>query len=134
METKRTPTFSRAVLSVIGVVRVAYGVHALLAPEAMGRRQLAPLCHGKADPRLSLRGFGGQLLVVGASTLAAAHTACLARPVVALNLGIDAADLAAGALEWHARGQVDRTVAGSLAINLLGAAATTAALAGLSRS
>ena len=65
------PFFPRLALVVGGLIRVAYGLHALLAPEAMGRRRLAPRTHGKADPRLSLRGFGGQLVVLGAFTLLA---------------------------------------------------------------
>src|SRR4051794_4048639 len=63
--------FPRLVIVVGGVVRLAYGLHALVAPEAMGERRLAPLTHGRADPRLSLRGFGGQLVVIGAFNLCA---------------------------------------------------------------
>ena len=74
------PFFPRLALVVGGLVRVAYGLHALLAPEAMGRRHLAPRTHGKADPRLSLRGFGGQLVVLGAFTLLAARIYAFAKP------------------------------------------------------
>src|SRR5207237_304588 len=104
------PFFPRLALIVGAVVRVAYGLHALLAPEAMGRRRLAPRTHGKADPRLSLRGFGGQLVVLGGFTLLAARSAPLARPVTWLNAGIDTIDLTAGALEARARRRLDRTV------------------------
>ena len=127
------PFFPRLALVVGGLVRVAYGLHALLAPEAMGRRRLAPRTHGKADPRLSLRGFGGQLVVLGAFTLLAARSAALARPVTWLNAGIDTIDLTAGALEARDRGGVDRIVGGSLALNGVGLALWLAALARLSR-
>ena len=127
------PFFPRLALVVGGLVRVAYGLHALLAPEAMGRRRLAPRTHGKADPRLSLRGFGGQLVVPGAFTLLAARSAALARPVTWLNAGIDTIDLTAGALEARDRGGVDRIVGGSLALNGVGLAWWLAALARLSR-
>ena len=127
------PFFPRLALVVGGLVRVAYGLHALLAPEAMGRRRLAPRTHGKADPRLSLRGFGGQLVVLGAFTVLAARSAALARPVTWLNAGIDTIDLTAGALEARDRGGVDRIVGGSLALNGVGLAWWLAALAQLSR-
>jgi len=127
------PFFPRLALVVGGLVRVAYGLHALLAPEAMGRRRLAPRTHGKADPRLSLRGFGGQLVVLGAFTLLAARSAALACPVTWLNAGIDTIDLTAGALEARDRGGVDRIVGGSLALNGVGLAWWLAALARLSR-
>jgi hypothetical protein len=107
-------------MTIGGLGRLAYGLPSLLAPEWMARSRLAPQLHGEADPRLCLRGFGGLQVTLGTFTLLARRSPPLRRPASLLNLGADTADLSAGALEWVARGRCDRTVAGSLAINLFG--------------
>ena len=100
--------------------RLLYGLPSLLAPDWMARSRLAPDLAGTADPRLCLRGFGGAHVALGTFTLLARRSPALRRPAVLLNLGTDTADLSAGALEWVARRKCDRTVAGSLGLNLFG--------------
>jgi hypothetical protein len=115
-------------MTIGGLGRLAYGIPSLLAPDWMARNRLAPELHGEADPRLCLRGFGGVQTTLGTFTLLARRSPALRRPAALLNMGADTADLSAGALEWVARGRCDRTVAGSLAVNLFGLALGTLAL------
>src|SRR4051794_3723141 len=109
-------------MTIGGLGRLAYGLPSLLAPDWMARSRLAPDLAGEADPRLCLRGFGGLQITLGTFTLLARRSPALRRPASLLNLGADAADLCAGALEGVARRRWDRTVVGSLVVNLLGLA------------
>ncbi len=67
---ERLPASARAVLLCGSLVRVAYGVGALLAPARMVSSGYAPDTHDLADPRLLLRAFGGHQLVTASLTLA----------------------------------------------------------------
>jgi hypothetical protein len=115
-------------MTIGGLGRLAYGLPSLLAPEWMARSRLAPEIGSEPEARLCLRGFGGVQTTLGVFTLLARRSPALRRPVSLLNMGADTADLSAGALEWVARRRCDRTVAGSLALNLFGLALGTLAL------
>jgi hypothetical protein len=99
------------------VVRIAYGLGALLAPARMVAVGLAPDTHELADPRLTLRAFGGHQLVVGCVTLSAIGSCRLARRAAALSLAIDALDVTSAVVEQRVRGGRDRTVLGGCAIS-----------------
>src|SRR3954467_3512771 len=72
-----------------GLGRLAYGLGAMLAPEGMAEHQLAPRLHGKPDPRMNLRGFGGAQSAIALYTLAMARTREGARRALALNAATD---------------------------------------------
>jgi hypothetical protein len=116
------------------VVRLAYGVGAVLVPEAMAEHRLAPRLDGAADARMNLRGFGGALSAIALYSLAAARTPHRARSVLWLNALTDAFDAGVTLLERRDRGTVDRVVAGGLAINVAGMACWTLAARTLRRA
>jgi hypothetical protein len=111
--------------------RLAYGAGAMLAPEAMAERRLAPRLHGKPDPRMNLRGFGGAQSAIALYTLWMIRTPDGARRALALNFATDGLDTVVSALEGRARGRIDRMVAGGVAVNLLGLVWTALAAGGL---
>lgn len=116
---------------VIGSVgRLAYGLGAMFAPEWMGER-LAPSLQGHPDPRMNLRGFGGAHTAIALHTLATARTPERAQAVLGLNVLADALDAGVSLLEWRARGELDRVVAGGVAVNVAGLLCWTAAAATL---
>lgn len=116
---------------VLGSVgRLAYGLGAMLAPEWMEGR-FAPTLREHPDPRMNLRGFGGAQSAVAVYTLVRATTPARARGVLALNLLVDGFDAGVSALEWRARGELDRIAGGGVAVNLLALACWTAAAAAL---
>lgn len=99
--------------------RLAYALGAVLVPERMDGR-LAPRLHGRPDPRMNLRGFGGAQSGVAIYTLIAARTPQGARSALLLNTLVDGFDAMVSLLEWRDRGEVDQAVAGGLAFNLAG--------------
>jgi hypothetical protein len=110
------------------LVRIAYGVGALLAPAEMVAAQFAPDTHGLPEPRLLLRAFGGHQLVTGGLTLAATRSPQLARRAAALSLLIDAFDVTSALLELRARGHSDRQLIGGVALSGSGIVTFAAAL------
>jgi hypothetical protein len=115
------------------VVRIAYGLGALLAPERMVAAGVAPDTHELADPRLTLRAFGGHQLAIGCMTLGAIRSRRLARRAVALSLAIDALDVTSALIEQRVRGGRDRTVLGGYAISGTGVLAFAWVLRALGR-
>lgn len=120
-----------AVLVAGSIVRVAYGVGALLAPQRMVAAGFAPDTHGLPDPRLTLRAFGGHLLVTGCMTLAAVRARRDVREAAALSMLIDAFDVVSTVLEQRARGGPDATITGGYRLSGTGATTFALALAGL---
>jgi hypothetical protein len=119
---------------VIGsTARLAYGVGAMLAPEWMGGR-LAPTLQDHPDPRMNLRGLGGTQTGVALYTLATARSAQGARAALRLNALVDAFDGGVSLLERRDRGEIDRIVAGGVAVNLAGLLCWTAAAIALRRN
>jgi hypothetical protein len=119
---------------VIGsTTRLAYGLGAVLAPERMSGR-LAPRLHGRPDPRMNLRGFGGAQSGVAIYTLMAATTPDGARSVLRLNVLVDALDAVVSLLERRDRGEFDEMAAGGVAINVAGLACWTIAAALLQKA
>jgi hypothetical protein len=118
---------------VIGSIgRLAYGAGAALAPEWMADH-LAPTLQGHADPRMNLRGFGGAHSAIALYTLAIATSPQRAQTVLGLNVLVDVFDAGVSLLEWRARGELDRVVAGGVAVNLAGLACWAAAASALRR-
>ena len=113
----------RVLAGAVALVKVSYGIGALLAPEALSRWRLAPGVRGHANGRMSLRGFGGYVLVLGSATLCSALRGRDLRPLLALNLLTETTDGATALLEWRDRGDADATVLGSLGISIAGIAA-----------
>ncbi len=93
----------------------------------------APDTHDLADPRLLLRAFGGHLLVSGCLTLAATRSERHARSATALCLLINTFDVTSTVLELRARGQIDQTIKGGVALSGAGVLTFAAALRILSR-
>lgn len=114
-------------------VHIAYGVGSLLAPERMVAAHYAPDTHHLADPRLLLRAFGGHLLVSGCLTLAATRRPVHARAAAGLCLLINTFDVTSAILELRARGRVDQTVRGGVALSGAGVLTFAAALYALRR-
>jgi hypothetical protein len=115
-------------------VRIAYGVGSLLAPESMVSAEYAPDTHGLADPRLTLRAFGGHQLVTGCLTVIATCRRRHVREAATLSLLIDAFDVLSAALEQRARGRRDETITGGYAISGMGVIAFLAVLRSLRRN
>src|SRR6185312_6620145 len=111
------PGSARTLMAIGSAVRIAYGVGALLAPVKMAQARYAPDTHALEDPRLLLRAFGGHQLVTGCLTLAAICSRRYARQAASLSLLIDIVDVGSAALELGARGDVDQTVLGGIAIS-----------------
>ena len=114
-------------------VRLAYGAGALFAPSRMASSGLAPDTHGRADPQLLLRAFGGHQLLIGGFTLVALRSRRHARTAAALSLLIDAFDVTSAVLELRSRGAVDETVGGGIVLSGSGMLTFAAALRGLRR-
>ncbi|HYB23186.1 MAG TPA: hypothetical protein VED41_05280 [Solirubrobacteraceae bacterium] len=121
-ESAEPPVSARALLLAGSLVRIAYGVGALLTPARMVSAGLAPDTHALAEPRLTLRGFGGHQLIVGALTLAATRAAAPARRAATLSLLVDTFDIVSTVLEQHARGERDATVTRSYRLSGAGMA------------
>ena len=101
------------------VARLAYGAASVLAPERMDGT-LAPSLHGRPDPRMNLRGFGGAQSAIAVYTLATARTPRGARSALLLNALTDAFDTGVSLLERRDRGRFDRIVAGGVGVNVAG--------------
>lgn len=112
--------------------RLAYGLGAVLAPEWMSGR-LAPRLHGRPDPRMNLRGFGGAQSGVAIYTLMAATNPDDARRVLRLNAIVDTLDTVVSLLEWRDRGEFDDMAAGGVAVNVAGLACWTIAAVALTK-
>ena len=99
--------------------RLAYGLGAVLAPEWMSGR-LAPRLHGRSDPRMNLRGFGGAQSAIALYTLTSATSEARARDALRLNMLVDGMDTVVSLLEWRDRGRLDDVAAGGVALNIAG--------------
>lgn len=93
--------------------------------------RFAPTLRDHPDPRMNLRGFGGAQSAIALYTLSRATTPERARSVIALNALADGFDAGVSALEWKARGELDRMAGGGLALNLVSLAFWTWAAAAL---
>lgn len=113
--------------------RLAYGLAAVLAPEWMSGR-LAPRVHGRPDPRMNLRGFGGAQSGVAIYTLLAATNPDDARRVLRLNAIVDALDTVVSVLERRDRGKFDEMAGGGVAVNVAGLTCWTIAAAALTKA
>jgi hypothetical protein len=113
-----------------GLFRMAYGLGAILAPDAMSLR-LAPDIRNHPAGRMNLRGFGGVQTALGGFTIWAAGDPRHARPALGLNLAADVLDSVVSAMEWRDRGRADRVVVGGVLLNVAGVATWAAALRGL---
>src|SRR5437879_4281265 len=104
----------RVPFAIGSVGRLAYGMGAMLAPEWMASRRLAPSLREHPDARMNLRGFGGAQSAIALYTLATATNPRRARSLLGLNAAVDALDAGVTLLERRARGEVDRVVAGGV--------------------
>ncbi len=118
----------RVPVTIASVWRLAYGLGSMLAPEWMAANRLAPTLRDHPDPRMNLRGFGGQHIAIASLTMVAAYRTDLARPALVLNLACETFDAAAAMLELRARGAPDAIAVGGIVIPLAGALTWTAAL------
>lgn len=105
----------------------------MLAPEWMAEHA-APTLQGHADSRMNLRGFGGAHTGIAVYTLAVARTHADARTVLGLNVLVDLLDTVVSLLEWRARGKLDPSVAGGVALNVAGLVCWSTAAAVLRRN
>jgi hypothetical protein len=114
-----------------GLIRMSYGLGALLAPDRMSASRIAPDVRDHPDGRMDFRGFGGLHTNIASATLCSAATDRYVAPMLVLNLGCEIADTAAGLLEWRDRGGPDRLVVGSLVLSTVGVGLWTSALRSL---
>ena len=112
----------RTVAGAGALLKVAYGVGSMLAPEWMSLREFAPEVRGHPDSRMNLRGLGGYVLGVGGVTFWTALSGRDLRPLLALNLAIDSADTVVGLLEWRDRGRLDKAALGGIGVPGFGVA------------
>ena len=118
----------RGLILVNSVVRLVYGVGALVAPSAMAAAGFAPDLERRTDARLFVRGFGAHQIGVAALGLASIGRLELERPAMVLAAAIDAVDMASAVAEGSSRGQMDADVVGGFLFSAAGAASAWAAL------
>ena len=106
------------------VVRLGYGLGALLAPRQMAGR----LAAAETGSVMNLRGFGGQHVAVAVFTLLASRSGDGAEPALRLNAGLEVCDAVAGALEVRERGRGDPVAVGGVVLPFVGLATWMAAL------
>lgn len=116
-------------MSAGGVVRLAYGLAALLSPRFVAGRYAA----AEQDSVMNLRGFGGQHIAVAIFTLLSARSREMARSALLLNAGIEVFDMVAGGLEVRERGSRDPIAIGGVVLPLVGLATWLTALIKLDR-
>lgn len=109
----------RLLLGIGSLFRLAVGAGYLTMPEAMARHRLAPDIRGHPDGRMSTRGFGALHAGVALGTLAAAARNKSCRELAVLNLACATGDTVATLLERRDRGAWERTVLGSVPIDLV---------------
>ena len=110
----------RVPMVVGSVARLGYGAGCALAPSWMAENELAPSLREHADPRMSLRGFGGAQSAVALYTIACVRSRERARDALALNALVDGFDTIVSLLERRDRGRFDQMAAGGVAVNVLG--------------
>ncbi len=108
---------ARGVLYQGVVVRTIYGLLSLFAPKAI----FAPARKWPTAPdtRYFNALFGGRDISIAIATLALVQ-AGREREAVMLNASCEATDMVSMAQEFRARGEVDGTIAGAIAFNVLG--------------
>jgi hypothetical protein len=111
--------------------RLAYGLGAVLAPEWMDERRLAPSLRSHPDPRMNLRGFGGAQSAIALFTLSSLGSPAQARTALRLNALADGLDTVVSLLEGRDRGRFDYMAAGGVAVNVAGLAICALAAAAL---
>ena len=121
------PVGARGITVLGSVFRLAYGVGAFAAPRAMERARLAAQTDDRPDPRLLQRALAAGF------TLAALRSEDLLRPAILMSALLDGVDIAPAVAEVRARGGVDRTLAGGLALSGAGVVTFLAALRALER-
>ena len=106
-----------ATLRLGGIIRIVYGVFALLFP----RRMFAAFGFGEPDPDVRYFNalFGGRDIVVGLWICKAVREDDLDLALLA-NVGCEAGDSAALVQELRHRGGFDRATAAGLVFNLVG--------------
>jgi len=127
------PVGARGITVLGSVFRLAYGVGAFAAPRAMERARLAAQTDDRPDPRLLQRAFGAHQALAAGFTLAALRSEDLLRPAILMSALLDGVDIASAVAEVRARGGVDRTLAGGLALSGTGVVTFLAALRALER-
>jgi hypothetical protein len=111
--------------------RLSYALGLLLAPDAMGKRRLAP-SSDDAYVRMTARAFGAVHTNVSLLSLRAAILNRDTRLVLGLNIGCDVGDLLATFLEWRDDDLPAAAAVGSLIVQSAGIATWSLALRSLS--
>jgi hypothetical protein len=111
-----------------GLVRMGWGLGALLAPSAMAAARFVPDTDAHPDARLFVRGFGAHQVGAAALALGALRRPRLERPAMMLALALDAVDMLSAAVEGRARGGLDPDTVGGFLFSASGAATAAAAL------
>ncbi len=121
----------RSLMVAGSLIRLSYALGALLAPDAMSARRLAPDVRGHAAGRMDFRAFGGLHVNIALLTLRAAVLNHDTELALRLNIGCELSDLATTLLEWRDRGGPDRILLGSAVVASAGLATWTTALRNL---
>jgi len=118
----------RDLVALNGLVRLGYGLGALLAPSTMASLRFVPDTERRPDARLFVRGFGAHQIGAAALALGALRRPRLERPAMMLAVALDAVDMLSAVVEARARGRLDPDTAGGFAFSASGAATAAAAL------
>ena len=118
----------RSLVLANSLIRLAYGVGAVISPAAMTRAGLAPDVEKRPEARLFVRGFGAHQVGVAALGVASIWLPALERPAMKLALAIDVLDMVSALAEAAEREEAGADVTGGLVFSAAGAASAGAAL------
>jgi hypothetical protein len=123
-----TAVSRRSLIFVNGVVRLGWGLGALLEPSAMATARFVPDTETRPDARLFVRGFGAHQVGAAVLALGALSRPRLERPAMVLAVALDVVDMVSAVVEARARGRLDADTAGGFVFSATGAASAAAAL------
>jgi hypothetical protein len=113
------------------LVRLAYALGLLGAPDAMSARRLAPSSNGNSYGQMTTRAFGAVHTNLAMLTLRSALLKRDMRLVLGLNIGCDLGDLAATLLESRKGDLPAAALIGSAVVQSVGMATWTIVLRSL---
>ena len=118
-----------ALITVNALVRLTYGVRAVLAPSRpfAGKVQLAPDTDEFPEARLFVRAFSSHQVAVALFGLASLVRRDLRRPAMLLAAATDLADIASALVEARSRSRLGPDLTGGIAFSSLGFASALVA-------
>jgi hypothetical protein len=113
---------ARQLAAVNSIVRLTYGVAALIAPSRplAGKVPLAPDADHFPEARLFIRGFSAHQIAAGLFGLAGVARPDLRRPAMLLAAVVDLADITSALVEARDRSRYDSDLTGGIVFSSLG--------------